>query len=141
MDPSLAPAGEEVRVFVTRAGASELAEVAPEAGGGGAITGVVQGTEQDDLLMSVAVGQRQDGLRVIDMLQTIRVPRGEILSMELREVNKVGTGLMLAGAVGLGVAIVLGIVEAFGTGDPDNPDPPIEDFTGVIGSFSFPWGR
>jgi hypothetical protein len=139
-DPSLTPAGEEVRVLVTRAGATELAEVAPEAGGGGVITGVVQGSEDDHLLMSVAVAQRQEGMRVINMMQTIRVPRGEILGMELRQVNTIGTGLLLAGGVALGVGVVLGIMEAFGTGQGEGDPPPV-DFSGTIGSFSFPWGR
>jgi hypothetical protein len=142
IDASVAPPGEEIRVYVTRAGQTELAEIVGDNGvAGAAITGVVQGLEDDDLLMRVAVGQRQEGFRVIDMLQTIRVPRGEIISMERREVNKVGTGLVLAGGVALGIGVVLGIMEAFGTGEPENGEPPVEDFTWTFGRFSFPWGR
>lgn len=135
------PGGEEVRVYVTRAGAAELAEIVPDAEGAGSITGVVQSVENDDLLMRVTVGERQEGLRVINMMQTIRVPRGEILTMERREVNKLGTGLLVAGGAALGVGVVLGIIEAFGVSSGGPEDPPPEDFTVTLGGFSFPWGR
>lgn len=140
-DASIAPPGEEVRVLVTRAGQSELAAIVGDNGAAGTIVGVIQSVEDDDLLMSVEVGQRQEGIRRIDMVQTIRVPRGEIISMERREVNRVGTGLMIAGAAALGVGVVFGIIEAFGTGEPGEVEPPPVDFTGTIGRFSFPWGR
>ncbi len=78
---------------------------------------------------------------MVDMMQTIRVPQGEILSMERRELNKVGTGFLVGGAVAAGAFIVFGIIDAFGSpAVGEGGDPPEDLLSVVFGRFSFPWG-
>lgn len=139
-DVSLATPGEDVRVLVTRAGAAELEQISPDAVSAGNIAGIMEGVDNDEFLMRVSVGERREGFAMLDLRQTIRIPMGEILSMETREFNGTGTGLLVAGGAAVATLVILGIIEAFGgDGNPDDPDPP-EDFSVVFGRFSFPWG-
>jgi hypothetical protein len=139
-DASLVPPGEDIRVLVTRVGAAQLEEVLPDRSIPGVISGTMNGVEGDDVLMRVPVGARREGFVMVDMVQTIRVPMGEILGMERRELNKAATGLLLVGAAALGVGVVFGIIEAFGTAPPPDEGPPPEEFSAVIGRFFVPWG-
>jgi len=140
-DASIAVPGEDVRVLVTRLGAAELSEVAPGEVGAGTIEGEFQNVDADDVVLHVPVGERREGFTMVDMMQTIRVPQGEILSMERRELNKVGTGFLIGGAVALGAGIVFGIIDAFGSPTPSEGGDPPEDLLSVVfGRFSFPWG-
>jgi len=139
-DASLVPPGEDIRVLVTRVGAAQLEEVLPDRSIPGAISGSMNGVEGDDLLMRVPVGARREGFIMVDMVQTIRVPMGEILGMERRELDKVATGFVLVGAAALGVGVVFGIIEAFGTAPPPDEGQPPEEFSAVIGRFFVPWG-
>lgn len=139
-DISLATPGDNVRVLVTRVGAAELDEISPDAVSAGTIAGIMDAVEDDQLLLRVNVGERREGFAMLDLRQTIRVPMGEILSMEAREFNGVGTGLLVAGGAAVATLVVIGIIEAFGGADtPDDGEPP-EDFSVVFGRFSFPWG-
>jgi len=140
-DVTAAPAGQAVRILVTRQGASQLAQITPIGAVSGTITGTMAGVEDDDLLLNVSVGERRDGFLTVDLMQTIRVPTGEILSLEKRELDKVGTGFAIAGASALAVGIVFGIIEGFGIGSPPDDGPPVDDFSFDIALLSFLFGR
>lgn len=137
----LAPPGDEVRVLVTRLGAAQLTEVMPGSAVTGVVTGKLESIDGDDLLLSVPVGERRDGFMRIDLTQTIRVPRGEVLNLERREFDKTGTAFIGAAAVAVGAGIIFGIIEAFGSpGPPDDGEPPV-DFRVMLGQFTLPFGR
>lgn len=120
------PEGEDIRVLVTRQGASELAEVSEIPGEVPALRGTLIGREQNDVLLRVGVGQRQEGFHTISLDQTIRVPSGEILQVERRELDKGKTALLTGGALAGSAFIIVSIMDAFG-GDPGSePEPPDE---------------
>lgn len=137
----LAPPGDEVRVLVTRLGAAQLTEVMPGAAVTGVVTGKLESVEGDDLLMSVPVGERREGFMRMDLTQTIRVPRGEVLNLERREFDSVGTAFIGVAAAAVAGGIIFGIIEAFGNqGPPDDGEPPV-DFRFMLGQFALPFGR
>lgn len=139
-DADLVPPGDDIRILVTRLGAAELDQVTEEATAAGLISGKMQGVEDDDLILSVPVGERREGFMTMNLTQTIRVPMGEILDLDRREFDKGATVGMVGLAAALGVGIVFGIIEAFGTSSPGEDEPPVEDFTFVLGRFSLPFG-
>lgn len=139
-DVSLATPGEDVRVLVTRVGAAELEQISPEAISAGTIAGTMEAVDDDEFLMRVNVGERREGFAMLDLRQTIRIPMGEILSMERREFNGTGTGLLIAGGAAVATLVIMGIIEAFGSAEGGEDVDPPEDFSVVFGRFSFPWG-
>jgi hypothetical protein len=113
-----------VRVFVTRQGASELASITTVAGDIPSMDGSVVGTEGTDLLLRVAVGERREGFLSSNLDQTVRVPVGEILSFQRQEFDKLRTGLLVGVAAGVATAVMVYILDPFGTSDsPTDPDP------------------
>ena len=123
VETEVTPPGEEVRVFVTRQGAAEASEVAPVDGPVPDLRGRVVGHEGTDLLLAVEVASRQVGLRAIGLEQTVRIPMGEILSIERRVLNKPLTAGVLVGVAAAGTALLIGIVDAFGGPPGPEPDP------------------
>jgi hypothetical protein len=138
---ALVPPGQDVRLLVTRFGASQLAEVSSNGGQSGSINGKMQGVEGDAILISVPVGERREGFMTVNMTQTIRVPMGEVLDVDRRELDKVGTGFLVGAVAAAGTGIILGIIEAFGGANPIDEPGPIEEFAFVLGRFSFSFGR
>ena len=137
-DAGLVPQGDNVRILVTRLGAEQFSQVTPEGVNSGVITGTMQGIEDDDIVLSVPVGERREGFMTSSLMQTIRVPMGEVLDVDRREFDGLATGLVVGGAAALAAGIIFGIIEAFGSdGAPGDEDPPV-DFT--FGRFSLPIG-
>ena len=138
-EAALVTQGQDVRVSVTRLGAAELAQVSAQDVTTGRIDGTMQIIENDDMVLRVPVGERQEGFASIDLVQTIRVPMGEVLLVERREIDPLMTGVVVAGsAVGI-AAVIFGIIEAFGSGGPDDGiDPPDESVVG-FSLLSLPW--
>ena len=123
------PQGGEVQLLVSRQGAQELAEVTDLVQGPApAVRGAVAGVENGDLLLTVPVAMRQEGFHRNQMVQTVRVPTGEILSVGVRELDKVATGFSIgAAAAGAGL-IAFAILEAFGSASNDG-DGDTNEFT------------
>lgn len=134
------PPGTDVRLLVTREGALEMEEVgALDGNQEPRVDGTVVATEDAALLIRVPIAQRQDGFIVSRIDQSVRVPMEEVVSFQRRELNKLGTGLLLTGgALALG-ALVAVIAEPLGGDDGDPDTPPDELFTLQI--FSIPFGR
>ena len=120
------PEGQNVRLFVTRQGALELTEVSEVSGAVPSLAGTLVAREGRDVLIQVAVAQRRDGFHSVNMAQTIRVPTGEILSVERREFDAVGTALLAGGTAALGATIVFLIIEAYGGPASPGEDPPVD---------------
>ena len=119
------PPGEEVRIMVTPEGVLELSEVTGVDLSNPVVRGEILGREANDILLSVPVGQRQEGFHRMQLNQTIRVPAAEIIRVDLREFNSIRTGLLIGGGLGASVFLVKAIIQAFGEVGLDNPvDPP-----------------
>ena len=133
----VAPVGEAVRLRVTRDGARQLADVTEVLGAAPELRGRIVGRQDQDLLVSVPVARRQDGMHVYSLSQTVRVPTREVLSIERREFDGIRTTLLIAGGTAAATGLLLGVIEAFGRlgGDGDDPDP---DFS--VSLFSIPIG-
>lgn len=121
------PPGESVRLLVTRQGVSELTEVTEVEGAAPQVQGTLLGLEESTLMLRVPVGARQEGIHTVRLEQTIRIPEGEVLQVERREVDPLKTiGLLAVGVAG-GTAMILSIMEAFGESSPRrDPSPPEE---------------
>lgn len=139
--PDAVSPGDGVRVLVTREGAVELAEVTEVRWESPTFDGTVVGLEDSDLLLSVPVGERQVGFLSSDLNQTIRVPTAEIVSFQRRSLDPIATGFSIAGAVGLGTALVLYIVSEHRSGNGGTPPPPPDDLMMGFNIFSFSLGR
>lgn len=133
VEPRAVAPGESVRLVVTREGSRELLEVVDDDRAAPFIEGSVDRWDDADLVLRVSLPRRPEGLASRDLRQMIRVPTGEIVSMERRETDAFATGALLAGAVAGSTALVLLIMEAWGQG-PDGPgDDPVLFFSVPIG--------
>ena len=102
------------------------------------VRGEILGREANEILLSVPVGQRQEGFHRMQLNQTIRVPAVEIIRVDRREFSATRTGLLFGGGLGASVFLVKGIIQAFGEVELDNPvDPPELNFN----LFSVPIGE
>ena len=132
------PPGEEVRIMVTPEGVLELSEVTGVDLSNPVVRGEILGREANEILLSVPVGQRQEGFHRMQLNQTIRVPAVEIIRVDRREFSATRTGLLIGGGLGASVFLVKGIIQAFGEVELDNPvDPPELNFN----LFSVPIGE
>jgi hypothetical protein len=125
-DVSAAPQGTPARIVMTRMGAEQLREVMPEARDGAPVRGTVVGSEGRDLLLNVPVARRQEGVTTRSIEQRIRIPMGEIVSFERRELNGTATALTIAAGAAAVAGLVFGITEARKGDNPDPPGPPDE---------------
>jgi hypothetical protein len=129
-DLTAVPPGADVRLLVTRQGAFELSEVTEVDARVPIVHGRIVGREGDDLMLNVAVSQRQDGFHTVRLGQTIRIPLGEILSTEEKSLSPSKTGLALAGAVGGAAFVIFSIMKA---------DGQLRDPTTDAPEFGLPW--
>lgn len=134
------PPGEGVRVLMTRAGAAELATVTEINGDAPLVDGTVLGVEGSVLLLSVPVAQRHEGFMTSSLKQTIRVPTGEVVSFQRRELNALATGLTIGAAAGVVTAIVFVIAQSVRGSTPDQPIDP-DDLLLKLSVFSIPIGE
>ena len=87
--------------------------------------GEILSREGSELLLSVPMGQRQEGFHRMQLNQTIRVPLVEIIRADLRKFSTARTGLLIGGGIGASVFLLKAIIQAFGEVELDNPiDPP-----------------
>lgn len=135
------PPGTGVQVLVTRAGSDELREIMDVDLNAPVVRGTMVEMDDGDVVLDVPVGRLQEGFMASNIDQRVRVPAGEIVSFERRELNGFATGAAI-GAAALGVGLVFAIInDALQGDDGDPPDPP-DEFRGVsIPLFSLPWGR
>lgn len=134
------PPGTDVRVLVTRAGAREMEEAgALDPSDEPRVSGTVVGTEGDDLLVRIPIAQRQDGFIVSRIEQAVRLPMGEVVSFQRREVNALSTGLLLTGGAAALAGLVAIIANPLG-GDASDPEPPPDEFF-MFELLSIPFGR
>jgi hypothetical protein len=111
------PAGEDVRITLTRRGQLELSERSSS------IDEVVQGTflgqTGDEVLISVPLATRQEGFFRSDITQELPIPAREIVAIDLRRFDAGKTALFVGGIAG-GSALVVGLIIA-ASADPVGP--------------------
>jgi hypothetical protein len=118
-DPATIPAGEEIRIFVSRVGMAQLPiEVASN---GTYLNGRFEGRIADSVRVRVPVATRQVGFMTQDLRQEVRVPAGEVVQFERRELSRGRTALLVAGGVAGGAAVVALISGSITGGDDPGP--------------------
>lgn len=120
------PIGENVRLVVTREGASEYQDVTGATEALPVVTGTLTRRDPDALVLQVPVGSRQEGFYQVGIDATIRVPAGEVLDARRREINLFTTGALVVGAAGLTVLVIRQILTAVNDGNSDPDDGVIE---------------
>lgn len=101
-DLEMLPEGEDVRVILTQAGFQELQATSGEILNrefGPVLEGRLVRAEPGQIFVRVPVGQRQAGFHRTTLGQDVRISTGEIVQVELRELDRVQTGLLVAGGV------------------------------------------
>jgi hypothetical protein len=132
--------GQDVRLVVTREGATELAQVAemsnsvvPQ------IEGRLESTQGTAFM--IRVRQRNDVAQPgmgNNIAQLVRVPTNQIIGVELRELDVPMTALAIGGIVGGGTVLLLRIIDAVGS---DNSQDVIDPSLSFRVPFSFGIGR
>lgn len=118
------PPGEDVRLMVTRAGAFELGELTEVSTAVPVVRGALVRMEEREVLLLVPLENRRVGFHTEELGQTIRVPIGEILSVERREFDRTGTGLLAVGTAAVAAGVIFLIIESFGSSTrPGGPNP------------------
>lgn len=130
------PAGESVRVSVTRETALDFSDAIDIVGEAvPRLEGTLEGVENGNFLVRVPVpsGGAEVGLNS-GISQLIRVPRTQVLGLERKELDKVASGLVVAGATTGATLLLLQIISTSGTPDGGGGiDPPL--------SIQIPLGR
>jgi hypothetical protein len=131
------PPGETVRLVVTRDGASDFAAITELNTSIPRIEGRIESQDDGAFMIRVPQGAVENGV-YSDIGQLVRVPTNQILSVELRKLDPVMTGL-LVGAVGTGsTLLLLKIIDSVAGGvNRDNPDPVLQ----MRIPFGFGFGR
>ena len=140
-DPGVAPVGEHVRVAVTRAGGAEVAEVTGRDDAIPLIEGQLVGRDAQTLTVRIPVGSPLDIGTVTNLGQVVRVPVGEILSIEEREFSRGKTALLIGGSTAAATLLIIAMMETFGGGtpiDPGDADVSIRSPRSIL--FSIPFG-
>lgn len=137
MEVGAAPVGTEVRMLVTRAGAQEAEAAGALNGAEPTLEGTIVAQEGEDLLVRVPVAVRTDGFVENTIQQSVRVPMGEIVSFQRKELNTGATALTL-GAVAVGGAALFAFIVKPLAGFGNEGEPPPDEFFDIV-SFSLPF--
>jgi len=116
---STVPDGDNLRVAVTRRALADLEEISLDAVSSLSIKGRLVRREDDGLFLRVPIGMRQEGFHSAPLGQDVRIPTAEILGIEQRRFDRVGTAALVVGTIGAGATVVLYIMKAFGENEED----------------------
>ncbi|HSM59909.1 MAG TPA: hypothetical protein VK849_03885 [Longimicrobiales bacterium] len=126
VEPSIAPAGSDVRVRVTRGVPLEVGMLPVEQDGGLLRGRLLEGAPPDTLLCSVALASPVDGATDRRLRGTVTIPVEAVETLEVRRLDRVRTGVL----VGASAVIAAVLVDAAfdirggkeGTDDPGGVD-------------------
>jgi len=113
------PAGEHVRIYVTRNVVNEVAEVTPISEP--VLTGMVVSLHEDGLFLRMTTSMREQGFHRIAMGQDFMIPTREIIQLERRQFDHIGTGAFVAGTMGAAAMVLFVIMKAFGENEEELP--------------------
>ncbi len=116
------PLGQEVRVYLTRNADVELPEEASSARG--VLRGRFMRQEDGRLTIRIPVVPRSQGYYSPEVGQEVRIPTGEILAIQRRELSLARTTLLVGGAAGAAGAIILLITNDESAPESGPGDPP-----------------
>lgn len=116
--------GTEVRARLSPGEAGRLESlVAPR---NRALEGRIEEVDPDSVLLRVTVHNELRGARVQTLQQRVRVARSGILDMEVREMDRFRTGILVGGAVAVLTAVAIDRWGGGGEGGDDPGPPPAE---------------
>ena len=121
------PEGEHVRLLVTRAGSEEVARVTDETELRPQIRGQFLGREDRELLVRIpiSVNQAPEGMSRMDLGQVVRIPEGEVLTVDRREFSAAKTGALVGGTVAVAAFLLYNIFDVFSDGGGDGDPGPV----------------
>ena len=118
-------AGRDVRVRINEAESNRFATVLPD--GTRLVEGKVIQNSADELLLEVPMSSNALGSRIETLSQRLDFSRSGIVEIELRELDRTKTTIVIAGAGGIGLFLLgKGLSGAFRGGD-DNDGMPGEE--------------
>jgi hypothetical protein len=110
------PAGDDVRVHLTRQGIADLSELPIQIGS--TLTGTLLSTDGEQLRVRAPVALQQDGLVTRSIGQEVMIPARAVVLIERRVFNRTRSSIVLGvGAAALALAIV-----SFQDSDPRSPE-------------------
>ena len=124
--------GEPVRLYLTRAGVDAVNEGGAEEALSPVSDPILSGEfvrqTDADLFLRVPTVRRQVGFHSAQLGQDVRIPAGEIVQIERRQLNKGATGLLIGGAAAAVTGLVVFILnDARQPSTTDPPFDPVED--------------
>jgi hypothetical protein len=125
---SALPAGDEVRLELTRVGFAQLPELPNITGPD--LNGTLVRVEPDRLFLRVPVNVRLDGLVTQTVQQELSIPAGDIVQMEHRVLSRARTALSVGGGLAT-LAVIFLSFTAGGDDTPELPERPREEEAGV----------
>ena len=117
------PDGNDVRMYLTRQGLAALDELPLESGP--IVRGKLITQDNGDVTLRVPVATRQTGFHSSMIGQDVRIPTGDIVQVERRQLDKLGTGLLIGGAIGV-TALVMTLILDSHSETVVEPPPPEE---------------
>lgn len=124
------PPGENVRVWVSRAMVEQLSQVGTFEQP--VVRGRLVSRDEEGLFMWIPVGARQIGFHSTELGQDVRIPLTDIVQVERREVNRIGTGALIAGGLGAASVVLFMIMEAWGDQLGEEVEEPTELMTPIL---------
>jgi hypothetical protein len=106
------PPGENVRVYVNRSVVESIGEITTLTEP--IVRGRVMRRDGAELFVRVPVAVRQEGFHSAELGQDVRIPVGDVIAIEQRRLNPIGTGALVAGTAAGAAVILFVIMEAFG---------------------------
>jgi hypothetical protein len=131
---SLVPQGEHLRLLVTREGSQEIARIMDSNELRPTVRGQFMGREDRSLLLQIPVSRDPEGIRQ-NINQVVRIPEGEVLSVDRRQFDTGRTALLVGGTAAVGAFLIQQIFDVFDEGRDPGTDPDL-----YIGLFGIPIG-
>jgi hypothetical protein len=109
------PPGENVRVYVTRNVVTSIEEVIRT--NDPVLNGQIVRRQDDNLFLRVPTAVRREGFHSVPIGQDLAIPLRDIIQVERRQIDRIGTGALVAGTLGAAATVIFVIMEAYG--DPE----------------------
>lgn len=101
------PDGQDVRMYLTRQGIAAIDELPLESGP--LVRGRFVNQDNGDVILRIPVAVRQTGFHTSSIGQDVRIPTSEIIQVERRRFDSVGTGLLIGGSA-IATALVMKLI-------------------------------
>jgi hypothetical protein len=115
-----APAGPELRVFMSRRALADVPEGIPMSAT--YLTGRLSRQTQDSILIQVAVSRLVDAPGAMDLRQNVFLPKNEIVDVQYRLLNRAKTIMALVGSASLATGLLTVVISSGGNADDQTPD-------------------